>query len=88
MIYMNWKQDNSAVSDMWAFGQRSFEEISHELAARKAIESDIKDSKPYIDVMHQQIGDSYGPIRARGPGSHGAARHPQCKNQSSERAHR
>ena len=58
IMHTNWKQDKSAVSDMWAFGQRSFEDISHELAARKAIESDIKDSKPYIDVMHHQIGDS------------------------------
>ena len=48
IMHTNWKQDKSAVSDMWAFGQRSFEDISHELAARKAIESDIKDSKPYI----------------------------------------
>ena len=36
----------------------NFEEVSRELAARKAIEADIKDSKPYIDVMHEQIGDS------------------------------
>jgi methyl-accepting chemotaxis protein len=58
IMHTNWKQAKSAVSDMWAFGQRSFEDISHELATRKAIESDIKDSKPYIDVMHHQIGDS------------------------------
>ena len=47
-----------AVSDMWAFGQLNFDEISRELAARKAVETDIKDCKPYIDVMHEQIGDS------------------------------
>jgi methyl-accepting chemotaxis protein len=28
------------------------------MAARKAVETDIKDCKPYIDVMHEQIGDS------------------------------
>jgi methyl-accepting chemotaxis protein len=58
LTHVNWKQAKSAVEDMWAFGHRSFEDISRELAARKAIESDIKDSKPYIDVMHHQIGDS------------------------------
>jgi len=58
LIYTNWSQARSAVSDMWAFGQRSFEDISHELAARQAIENDIKDARPYINVMHQQIGDS------------------------------
>jgi methyl-accepting chemotaxis protein len=47
-----------AVSDMWAFGQLNYEDISRELATRKAVEADIKDSKPYIDVMRQQIGDS------------------------------
>jgi methyl-accepting chemotaxis protein len=58
LIHTNWKQAKSAVSEMWAFGQRSFEEVSRELAARKAVEADIRDSKPYINVMHHQIGDS------------------------------
>ena len=58
LIHTNWRQDKNAVGEMWAFGQRSFEEVSRELAARKAVEADIKDSKPYIDVMHHQIGDS------------------------------
>ena len=60
LIHTNWKQAKNAVGEMWAFGQRSFEEISRELAAREAIEVDIKDSKPYIDVMHHQTGDSLG----------------------------
>ena len=47
-----------AVSDMWAFGQFDFDEVSRELAARKTIAVDIRDAKPYIDVMHGQIGDS------------------------------
>jgi methyl-accepting chemotaxis protein len=47
-----------AVSDKWAFGPLSYEDISRELAARKAVEADIRDSKPYIDVMREQIGDS------------------------------
>jgi methyl-accepting chemotaxis protein len=54
----NWRMARRAVSDMWAFGQLNFDEVSRELATRKAIEADIKDSKPYIDVMHDQIGDS------------------------------
>jgi methyl-accepting chemotaxis protein len=58
LIHTNWRQAKSSVSEMWAFGQRSFEEISRELATRKAIEVDIKDSKPYIDVIYHQIGDS------------------------------
>ena len=54
----NWTMARRAVSDMWAFGELNFEEVSRELAGRKAIEADIKDCKPYIDVMHEQIGDS------------------------------
>jgi methyl-accepting chemotaxis protein len=56
--WWNWTMARRDVSDMWAFGRLSFEEISRELAARKAVEADIKDCKPYIDVMHEQIGDS------------------------------
>jgi methyl-accepting chemotaxis protein len=56
--WWNWTMARRSVSDMWAFGQLNFDEVSRELAARKAIEADIKDSKPYIDVMHDQIGDS------------------------------
>jgi len=54
----NLRMARRSVSDMWAFGQLNFDEVSRELATRKAIEADIKDSKPYIDVMHHQIGDS------------------------------
>ena len=50
--WWNWTMARRAVSDMWAFGQLNFEEVSRELAARKAVETDIKDCKPYIDVMH------------------------------------
>jgi methyl-accepting chemotaxis protein len=56
--WKNWVAARRSVADMWAFGTLSFDEISRELAARKAIEADIKDSKPYIDVMREQIGDS------------------------------
>jgi len=56
--WMNWVGARNAVADMWAFGQLNFEEVSRELATRKAIEADIKDCKPYIDVVHGQIGDS------------------------------
>ena len=56
--WWNWTMARSAVSDMWAFGELNFDEVSRELAARKAVDADIKDSKPYIDVMHDQIGDS------------------------------
>jgi methyl-accepting chemotaxis protein len=56
--WINWVAARSAVSGMEAFGELDFDEISRELAARKAVEADIKNCKPYIDVMHEQIGDT------------------------------
>jgi methyl-accepting chemotaxis protein len=60
LIYkrVHFAEARSAVSDTWAFGHLDLDEVSRELAARKAIAVDIKDAKPYIDVMHGQIGDS------------------------------
>lgn len=55
---LTWRGAKRAVSDMWAFGQMKFEEVSRELAVRSAIQVDIRDSQPYIDVMHEQIGGS------------------------------
>ena len=55
---VNWKQACISVSDMWAFGQNNFEEVSRTLAAYMAVRTDIKGAAPYIDVMHGQIGGS------------------------------
>jgi methyl-accepting chemotaxis protein len=56
--WINWLGAKRGVAEMWAFGDSSFEEISRERAVHKAIEVDIQDCKPYIDVMHEQIGGS------------------------------
>jgi methyl-accepting chemotaxis protein len=56
--WWNWTMARRDVSDMWAFGQLNFDDVSRELTAHKAIVADIMDCKPYIDVMHEQIGDS------------------------------
>jgi methyl-accepting chemotaxis protein len=56
--WVNWVYARRAVAEMWAFGPLKFEDISRELAAHKAVQAEIKDSKPYIDVMRKQIGDS------------------------------
>ena len=58
IVRRNFTQGRRAVKEMWAFGQHNFEEISRQLAASNAIKTDIKESRPYIDVMHGQIGDS------------------------------
>ena len=56
--WFNWAGAKRAISEMWAFGQQSFEDVSREVAVYKAVKVDLKDSKPYIDVMREQIGGS------------------------------
>ena len=56
--WVNWGGAKRGISEMWAFGDLSFEDISRELAVHKSIEVDLKDCKPYIDVMNEQIGGS------------------------------
>jgi methyl-accepting chemotaxis protein len=43
---------------MWAFGNMSFLQISHQLASSDSVRTQLADSRPYFDVMHSQIGDS------------------------------
>jgi len=58
VFWFNWRGAKRSISDMWALGQLSYEDLSRERAIHNAISIDIKDSKPYIDVMHEQIGGS------------------------------
>lgn len=55
---MNYVQARRSVADMWAFGQYEFREVSRMLFSRKALHAEIAASRPYIDVLHKQIGDS------------------------------
>ena len=54
----NWRAARQAIADMWAFGELRFDQISHMLAGRQAIKADVENSRLYIDVLHEQIGDS------------------------------
>ena len=54
----NWSQARGAVSEMRAFGGLNFKQISRLLMGRKTIQADVLDARLYIDVMHDQIGDS------------------------------
>jgi methyl-accepting chemotaxis protein len=56
--WWHWKSARQAVAEMWAFGRMSFSEISHRLSAGRSIRDELADSKAYIDVMHDHIGDS------------------------------
>lgn len=56
--WWNWSEARGAVSEMWAFGELNFKQVSRLLTSRKTIQADVLDARLYIDVMHEQIGDS------------------------------
>jgi methyl-accepting chemotaxis protein len=56
--WWNWNEARSAVSEMWAFGELNFKQVSKLLTGRTTIQSDVLDARLFIDVMHGQIGDS------------------------------
>jgi methyl-accepting chemotaxis protein len=56
--WWNWNEARGAVSEMWAFGELNFKQVSKLLTGRKTIQDDVLDARLYIDVMHDQIGDS------------------------------
>src|ERR1019366_161183 len=56
--WANWRQARRGVSKIFEFDQLNCDQLTHMLVARKSFAVDIEDSKPYIDVMHEQIGGS------------------------------
>lgn len=56
--WWNWRGARMTIAFMWAFGQRGFDDISRMLAAHGVIKADVEDSRPYIEVLQRQIGDS------------------------------
>jgi len=54
----HWSEARRSTADMWAFGDKSFHQISHQLASSNAVRDQLAESRPYFDVMHNQIGDS------------------------------
>jgi hypothetical protein len=47
--WVNWRMAQPGVSEMWAFGQHNFDQVSHMLVAHKSAAADMQESKPYID---------------------------------------
>jgi methyl-accepting chemotaxis protein len=55
---INWRQARQGIADLGIVGKMSKEEIDVIFVRRQAMGEEIRSSKPYIDVMHNQIGDS------------------------------
>ena len=58
LTLFNWLQARKGIAALGIVGKLSERELAHVEVRRVAMSGELKDSKPYIDVMHSQIGDS------------------------------
>ncbi len=56
--WRNWILVLRDTADPGSVGALSKTDLEHVVAQRMAIKNELNDSRPYIDVMHDQIGDS------------------------------
>ncbi len=56
--WRNWTEARSAVAEMNTFAHLEFNQVAHLFQCGAVIEGDMRDSSLYIDVLHDQIGDS------------------------------
>jgi len=56
--WYEWSQARKGIAELGIIGTLSKTELAHVSARRMAMKNELKDSQPYIDVMHDQIGDS------------------------------
>jgi methyl-accepting chemotaxis protein len=53
-----WGQARRGIADLGVVGTLSKSQLANVMARRGSMQTELCDSKPYIDVMHGQIGDS------------------------------
>jgi methyl-accepting chemotaxis protein len=56
--WLNWVQARRGIADLGIVGSFSKTQMASVETRRLAMGNELKDSRPYIDVMHEQIGDS------------------------------
>jgi methyl-accepting chemotaxis protein len=56
--WVNWTQARKGIAELGIIGTLNKTDLANVMARRMAMKSELQDSKPYIDVMHDQIGDS------------------------------
>jgi len=54
----NYAEAHKAVTEIWAQTQMSCGDMARLMSGRRAIKQDVEDSRPYIEVLQGQIGDS------------------------------
>jgi len=56
--WVNWIQARRGIAELGIIGTLSKSELANVAVRRAAMRDELKDSEPYIHVMHNQIGDS------------------------------
>jgi methyl-accepting chemotaxis protein len=56
--WINWRAARKGIAELGQSGTMSKSELALVAIKRAAMRDELQDSKPYIDVMHHQIGDS------------------------------
>jgi len=56
--WMNWVRARQGIADLGVVGTLTRTELANVSMRRTAMRDELQASKPYIDVMHDQIGDS------------------------------
>jgi methyl-accepting chemotaxis protein len=56
--WANWVQARKGISELGVFGRMNKTELDAVTTRREAVRDELMNSRPYIDVMHDQIGDS------------------------------
>ncbi|MGD0831335.1 MAG: methyl-accepting chemotaxis protein [Terracidiphilus sp.] len=58
LALLNWKQARRGIADLGIAGTFNKTQLAVVKKRRTTVGEELKDSQPYIDVMHNQIGDS------------------------------
>ncbi|HEY1257490.1 MAG TPA: methyl-accepting chemotaxis protein, partial [Terracidiphilus sp.] len=56
--WMNWLMAREGIADLGFIGTLSKDDLANAAARKRSMGDELQASKPYIDVMHDQIGDS------------------------------
>jgi len=56
--WMNWVSATRGIAELGELGEMTHSELAYQSVRRKTLSDEFRNSKSYIDVMHEQIGDS------------------------------
>jgi len=57
-VFLHWSSAQKGIADLGAIGKLTPDELSVIVVRRTVLAGELHDSQSYIDVMHEQIGDS------------------------------